>query len=320
MDQSSVTLERMRCFVRVVERGSLSAVARELGIGQSTVTRQLRELEAALGIRLISRTTRRLAVTDEGRRYYADCLEILRRVERAGEAVRDRSSAAEGRIRISCTAALGVLHVTRLVFAFQDRHPGIEIDLGLTDERIDLVREGVDLALRLGPLADSALRLRTLGQSGRLLVAAPGYLAARGRPRVPEDLAEHEGVRMTNVAGSDTLVLAGPDGARHAVAFGGRLRVDHGLAAREAFVAGRGIGPTHHWLVADHLAAGRLEQVLPEYRLSAVPLSLLIVPERAEIGRVRLLVDYLAASVATIPGIVTPRPGPAARLATTPLS
>lgn len=319
MDQSSVTLERMRCFVRVVERGSLSAVARELGIGQSTVTRQLRELEAALGVRLISRTTRRLAVTDEGGRYYADCLEILRRVERAGEAVRDQSGAAAGTIRISCTAALGVLHVTRLVFAFQDSHPGIEIDLGLTDERIDLVREGVDLALRLGPLADSALRLRTLGQSRRLLVAAPGYLAARGRPRVPEDLAAHEGVRMTNVAGSDTLVLEGADGARHAVAFGGRLRVDHGLAAREAFVAGRGIGPTHHWLVADHLAAGRLEEVLPEYRLPAVPLSLLIVPERAEIGRVRLLVDFLAAAVGTIPGIVTPRPGPAARLATTPL-
>jgi DNA-binding transcriptional LysR family regulator len=316
VDQSTVTLERMRCFVRVVERGSLSAVARELGMGQSTVTRQLRELETALGVSLISRTTRRLAVTDEGQRFYVDCLEILGRVERAGEAVRDRGGAAAGPIRISCTGALGVLHVTRLVFAFQDRHPGIEIDLSLTDERIDLVREGVDLALRLGPLADSSLRLRTLGQSRRLLVAAPGYLAARGRPRVPEDLAGHEGVRMTNVAGSDTLVLEGPDGVRHAVAFGGRLRVDHGLAAREAFVAGRGIGPTHRWLVADHLAAGRLEEILPAYRLPDVPLSLLIVPERAGIGRVRLFVDFLAAEVATIPGIVTPRPSHSTEAAT----
>jgi len=123
MDKSDITLERMRSFVRVAERGSLSAVARELGIGQSTVTRHLRELEEAVGVPLLSRTTRRVTMTDEGRRYYANCVQILRLVEQAGEEARGTRGAAAGTIRISCTAAIGTLHVTRLIFAFQDLYP-----------------------------------------------------------------------------------------------------------------------------------------------------------------------------------------------------
>lgn len=303
MDKSDVTLERMRTFIRVAERGSLSAVARELGIGQSTVTRHLRELEEAVGVPLLSRTTRRVTLTDEGSRYYADSVQILRLVEQAGDEARGARGAPAGTIRISCTAAFGVLHVTRLIFAFQDRYPDIGVDLSLTDERVDLVREGVDIALRLGPLTDSSMKLRPLGQSRRLLVAAPDYLAAHGRPARPQDIAEHEGIRMSNVAGSDTLVLQGEDGVGHVVAFGGRFRVDHGLAAREALAAGRGIGPTHRWLVDDLLGEGRLEAVLPEYSLPSVPLNMLIVPERAGIVRVRLLVDFLAAEISAIPGI-----------------
>ncbi|WP_026872801.1 LysR family transcriptional regulator [Inquilinus limosus] len=308
MDKPDVTLERMRSFVRVAERGSLSAVARELGIGQSTVTRHLRELEEAVGVPLLSRTTRRVTMTDEGSRYYADCVQILRLVEQAGDEARGARGAPAGTIRISCTAAFGVLHVSRLIFSFQDRYPEIGVDLSLTDERIDLVREGVDIALRLGPLTDSSMKLRALGRSRRLLVAAPSYLAARGRPAAPQELSGHEGVRMSNVAGSDTLVLMGPDGERHVVPFGGRLRVDHGLAAREALVAGRGIAPTHRWLVDDLLSDGRLEAILPEYEPPSVPLSLLIVPERAGIARVRLLVDFLAERIGAIPGIEPPRP------------
>ncbi|MGK9167253.1 LysR family transcriptional regulator [Inquilinus limosus] len=308
MDKPDVTLERMRTFVRVAERGGLSAVARELGVGQSTVTRHLRELEEAVGVPLLSRTTRRVTMTDEGSRYYADCVQILRLVEQAGDEARGARGAPAGTIRISCTAAFGVLHVSRLIFAFQDRYPDIGVDLSLTDERVDLVREGVDIALRLGPLTDSSMKLRALGRSRRLLVAAPAYLAARGRPTVPEELAGHEGVRMSNVAGSDTLVLLGPGGERHVVPFGGRLRIDHGLAAREALIAGRGIAPTHRWLVDDLLADSRLEAILPDYEPPSVPLSLLIVPERAGIARVRLLVDFLAEEIGAIPGIEPPRP------------
>jgi DNA-binding transcriptional LysR family regulator len=309
MDRSDVTFERMRTFVRVAERGSLSAVARELGVGQSTITRHLRELEEAVGVSLLSRTTRRLTVTDEGSRYYADSVQILRLVEQAGDEARGTRGAPAGTIRISCTAAFGVLHVSRLIFAFQDRYSDIGIDLSLTDERVDLVREGVDIALRLGPLTDSSMKLRALGQSRRLLVAAPHYLAGRGTPSVPQDLSVHEGIRMSNIAGSDTLALQGPSGERHAMPFGGRLRVDHGLAAREALVAGRGIAAAHHWLVDDLLAAGRLEAILPDYSLPPVPLSMLIVPERAGIARVRLVIDFLAEQIGGIPGIEQPRRG-----------
>jgi DNA-binding transcriptional LysR family regulator len=303
MAKSDVTFERMRSFIRVAERGSLSAVARELRVGQSTITRHLRELEEAVGVPLLSRTTRRVTMTDEGSRYYANCVQILRLVEQAGDEARGTRGAPAGTIRISCTAALGVLHVSRLIFAFQDRYPDIGIDLSLTDERVDLVREGVDIALRLGPLIDSSMKLRALGQSQRLLVAAPAYLDARGRPTGPQDLSGHEGIRMSNIAGSEILSLQGPDGRYHAVSFGGRFRIDHGLGARKALVAGRGIAPAHRWLVDDFLAAGRLEVILPEYLLTPVPLNMLIVPERAGIARVRLLVDFLAQQVGGIPGI-----------------
>jgi DNA-binding transcriptional LysR family regulator len=309
MDKSDVTLERMRTFVRVAERGSLSAAARELGVGQSTVTRHLRELEEAVGVSLLSRTTRRVTLTDEGGRYYANSLQILRLVEQAGDEVRGARGASAGTIRISCTAAFGVLHASRLMFAFQDQYPDIGVELSLTDERIDLVREGVDIALRLGPVTDSSMKLRALGRSRRLLVAAPDYLAVRGRPAVLQDLSCHEGIRMSNIAGSDMLALQGRNGEHHAVPIGGRLRVDHGLAARAALVAGRGIAPAHRWLVDDLLAAGRLEVILPDYSLTSVPLSMLIVPERASIARVRLLVDFLVEQIGRIPGIEKPRPG-----------
>ena len=141
MDRSDITLERMRTFVRVAERGNLSAVARELGTGQSTVTRHLRELEEAVGVSLLSRTTRRVALTEEGGRYYDQCIHILRLVEQAADGVRDKRDALYGTVRLSCTAALGVLHVARLIFAFQADHPGIHVDLSLTDERIDLVKK-----------------------------------------------------------------------------------------------------------------------------------------------------------------------------------
>jgi DNA-binding transcriptional LysR family regulator len=293
----------MRTFVRVAERGNLSAVARELGVGQSTITRHLQELDEAVGVPLLSRTTRRVMLTGEGTRYYANSIQILRLVEQAGDEARSIGNAPAGTIRISCTAAFGVLHASRLIFAFQDRYPDIGVDLSLTDERVDLVREGVDIALRLGPLTDSSMKLRALGQCQRLMVAAPDYLARRGTPAVPQDLSGHEGIRMSNVAGSDELTLQGPAGERHAVPFGGRFRVDHGLAVREALVAGRGIAPAHHWLVDDLLTAGRLKPILPGYSLPPVSLSMLIVPERAGIVRVRLLVDFLAEQIGALPGI-----------------
>ena len=160
MDKSDVTLERMRSFVRVAERGNLSAVAREQGVGQSTVTRHVAELERALGVSLLNRTTRRVTLTEEGARYHAEARTILRLVDEATDEARRAGGDPVGRVRVSCTAALGVRHVARALFDFQDQHPGIDVDLGLSDVRIDLVREAVDVAIRLGPLADSSLQVK----------------------------------------------------------------------------------------------------------------------------------------------------------------
>lgn len=303
MDRSDITLERMRTFVRVAERGNLSAVAREMNMGQSSVTRHLHELEEALGAKLLSRTTRRVSLTEEGSRYYANAVQILRLVEQAGDEVRSTRGEAAGTVRISCTAALGVRHISAMIFAFQDRYPKIAVDLSLTDERIDLVREGVDIALRLGPLPDSTMKLRALGLSRRVFVGSPHYLARHGRPTKPRDLTMLNGIRMSNIAGNETLSLSGPNGESLVIPFGGSLRVDHGLAAREAYIAGRGIGPAHLWLVDDLLSDGRLETILPGYTPPPVPLNMLIVPERADIARVRLLVEFLADGMANIPGV-----------------
>lgn len=303
MDNKGLSLDRMWTFVRVAERGNLSMVARELGVGQSTVTRHLNELEEALGVPLLSRTTRRIMLTEEGSRYYKNCLQILRLVEQATEEARDARQAPAGAIRLSCTAALGIMHVTRLIFEFQDKNPDIRVNLNLTDERIDLVREGVDVALRLGPLTDSSMKLHSIGESRRFLVGSPGYLSVRGRPNCPADLSGHESVVMSNVAGSDQIAFFAPEGTSLMVPVSGTLRVDHGLAARAAFAAGRGIGPAHLWLVHDLLDNGELEVLLDDYSLASVPLSLLIAPERAGIARVRLLIDFLVAELSKLPGI-----------------
>lgn len=303
MGKSAVTLERISSFVRVAERGSLSAVARELGVGQSSITRHLAELERALGVTLLSRTTRRITLTDEGRRYHAEARTILRLVDEATDEARNAGGGLTGKVRVSCTAALGIRHVCRMLFAFQDRYPGIRVDLNLSDDQIDLVREAADLAIRLGPLPDGSLQRKFIGNSRRVLVASCSYLAEHGRPERPNDLLRHQTIRMSNIIGSETLLLRGPGSEPIILPFDGRLLVDHGLAAREALAQGRGITAAHVWLVNDLLATGEIEVVLPDYSPEPVPLSILSVPGRTRIKRVRLLVDEIAASLAKLPGI-----------------
>ena len=303
MDKSEVTLERMRTFVRVAERGSFSAVARELGAGQATISRHVLELEHALGVVLINRTTRRLALTPEGERYHQDARDILSRVEEAMEGLHRAGDGLSGPIRISCTAALAVRHVTKALFAFQDRHPGVAIDLNVSDVRIDLVHEAADVAIRLGPLEDSSMLRKFVGSSRRVLVASRDYLAVHGSPESPDDLRHHRTIRMSNVADSGTLVLHKADETMVSVPFSGQLLVDHGLAALEAIAHGRGIAPTHLWLIDDLLESGEIEVVLPDYAPEPVPLSILIVPGRLRIQRIRVLVDELASFPRELPGV-----------------
>ncbi|GAA1022070.1 LysR family transcriptional regulator [Amycolatopsis albidoflavus] len=300
MHKPEVTLDRMRTFVRVAESGSFSAVARDLGVGQSTVTRHVSDLEEALGVSVFSRTTRSISLTEEGRRFYDRATEILRLVEQARQEV---EPGASGKVRISCSAFFGVMHLSRLIFDFQDRYPDIRVDFVLTDERSDLIRDGVDVAIQIGPQPDSELRLHPLGVAHQILVASPDYLARRGTPELPEDLSTHDVIRRTSVAKSHELTLIDAQGAAHVATFEPRLRVDHGLAAREALVAGRGISPVPRWLVDDLLRDGVLQAVLPGYSCAPLPVNLLVVPERAELTRVRLLRNFLAEEIIRVPGV-----------------
>lgn len=295
-------LELMRSFVRVVERGSVSAVAREAELGQATISRHLKELETLVGAELLQRTTRRIGLTEAGAQYYERAKTVLGLVEQTHEEIRAARAQPGGVLRLSCTSAFGVLHLCRLLFAFQDLHPGMRIDLGLTDERIDLVKDGADLVVRMGALNDSSLVARKLGHAERVLVASPAYLARHGTPRTPLDLMQQNGIRFAGLAGSGELRLTGRNGKVTAVPFAGDFQADHGLALREAFLAGRGIGPAHRWLVADLLKSKRLRIVLPDYRLDPVPFHILTVPGRSKLTRVRLLIDFLAKEVPKLPG------------------
>ncbi|MEP3686860.1 MAG: LysR family transcriptional regulator [Sulfitobacter dubius] len=303
MDKFEITLERMRTFVRVAERGNLTAVAKETGVAQSSISRHLRELETALDASLLSRTTRSVRLTDEGARYYTQCIRILQLVDHASQELHEARDKPSGTVRISCSAAIGVRCFTRLACEFQDLYPGIKVELSLNDSPIDLVREGFDISIRLGPLNDSTMKLRSLGRSCRVLVASPDYLARRGTPQAPQDLMQHEPIRMMNIAGSKTLTLTDANDIRHEIPWDGGFVVDHGLAAREAVAAGRGIVPAHMWLVEDLIASGGLEVVLPDYVPPSVPLSLLMAPDRSQLKRVRLLANYIADRASRLPGV-----------------
>ena len=303
MDKPAITLERMRTFVQVAERGSFSAVARENGVGQSTITRHITELETGLGATLLNRTTRRVTFTAEGAKYLVDASAILRLVDEAADGIRAASDRLSGSIRVSSTAALGVHHVAKALFAFQDQHPSVKIDLGLSDVRIDLVREAVDIAIRLGPLADSTMQRKAVGNSHRILAASRDYLDEHGRPQGPGDLLRHQNIRMSNVGGSETLTLCRSGEDSVTIPVDGRFVVDHGLAAREAIMQGRGIASAHVWLIDDLLHSGVVEQILPDYAPAPVPLSILIVPGRARITRVRALIDALGDALFGLPGI-----------------
>lgn len=306
MHSREVTLDRMRTFIRVADRGNLSAVGRELGLGQSTITRHISDLEHALGVSLFSRTTRSISLTEEGRLFYARATEILRMVDHAHEELEDKKTGTAGRVRVACSAFFGVTHLSRLIFVFQDRYPEILVDLVVSDERTDLVREGIDIAIQIGPQSDSELLARPLGESSQILVASPQYLSRRGTPRVPDDLSAHDVIRRTNIPKSDELTLIDDQGNTHTAPITPRLRVDHGLAAREALIANRGIAPVPQWLVDDLLTAGDLAPVLPGYSCPPAPLFMLIVPERAEVTRVQLMRDHLARRITGIPGGTAP--------------
>jgi len=264
-------LDELAIFVRIVEDGSLAAAASRLRRSPPAVTRALAALEGRLGVRLVDRTTRRLAPTEAGRLLYDKARGLLGDYEAATLGVRE--APVRGLLRIAAPVQFGRRHVAPIATAFLDAHADVEIELLLNDRNVDLIDEAVDVAVRIGPLADSGLSARHVGDLKRLWVASPAYLKRRGTPRAPEELAGHEAVPGTfRTAQAWTFVRARRSAG---VRVAGRLRVDDVETRLQAVLDGRGIGQFLSYQVVDGLAAGRLVRLLRAFEQPAIPVHLL---------------------------------------------
>lgn len=295
------TMKSLRWFVRAVELGSLSAVAREAGTTQPTVSKAIAALEAELGVRLLARTTASLAPTTEGRRFHARAQALLADYGEAVSDVLGQQAAMRGLLRVNAPAALGQFHLNALVLEFLAAHAGMEIELILNDRMVDLVEEGVDVALRLGgPLPPDAVA-RHVAASPRWLVAAPAYLDRYPAPATPHELARHNHVRFAWLAQGDDVTLTDGQSAV-TVTTTSRYRVNHALAIRDSLAMGAGIGLCPAWLVQDQLAAGTLRRVLPAWQGETQQLHLLYPVRRYQPTRARAFVDFVGTRLAGLPG------------------
>lgn len=294
------TLRGMRTFVRAVELGSLSAAARELRTTQPTVSKQVAALERELGVRLLQRSTTHLAPTEQGRRFYERARRVLEEYSEAVDDARGLSQTPAGLLRVAASVSLGVLHLNRLAQAFLALHPQVEIELILNDRYIDLVEEGMDVALRLGASLPPNLVARRVAASPRGLVASVEYLRAHPPLREPADVAAHNYLRYAGA--SEALELTGPDGRSVSLAANGRYRINNSLAIRESFALGAGIGLAPAWLVQDLIDAGRLSWVLPQWRAASHDAYVAYPARRHLPARTRAFVDFLAREVPGLPG------------------
>jgi DNA-binding transcriptional LysR family regulator len=284
-----------RTFVRCVEAGSFSAVAAEAGTSQPTVSRQVAALEEHLGCLLFQRTTRSLTLTDEGRTYYDLALAALDAAEQAEAAVGKRRGRVAGRLRLACAGVFGRLHVIPRLGAFMARFPELDIDLVMQDRPTDLVEEGVDLALRVGRSDDAAVIARRIGLSRRAVVAAPGYLAAHGRPAHPQDLRAHRCILYGGLDAGPSWSFASAEGQVR-VAIGGKLRIDNTEGVRAATLNGLGIGYVPVWHFVDgEIESGRLEVLLRDFETPPLPISAVWSSRRLMSPKVRAAVDFFAA-------------------------
>jgi DNA-binding transcriptional LysR family regulator len=285
-------LEHIRTFVRAVETGSFTAVAAEQGQSQPTVSRQISALEDHLGVRLMQRTTRALTLTDEGRSYYAHARGLLDAVEEAALAVRP-DAAVRGTLRIAAPLAFARLHLMPRMSRFLADHPELRTDWALGDRPVDLVEEGVDLAIRIGRVTDQGLIARRIGQMRRVTVARPDYFARAGRPQHPADLTSHDCIVYTGLATVDEWHFAGPDGAPIVVKVSGRVRVSASEGMRSALMEGLGLAVCPTGLFTDEIESGRLERVLNPYEPEPLPIQAVYPSRRLVPPRVRAFVDYL---------------------------
>ncbi|WP_205082667.1 LysR family transcriptional regulator [Paracraurococcus ruber] len=288
----------MAAFVRIVESGGLAPAARDLGVTPSAMSKQLARLEARLGVRLLTRTTRRIALTPEGETYLARARDILAMVEAAEQDVTAGRGQPGGLLRVNTGTAFARHRLIPLLPDFFARYPGITLDLGVTDRQVDLVGDQLDVLLRTGPLGDSALLARRLAAGRRMVCAAPAYLDRRGRPTAPEDLLAHDCLVLRGQARLTAWPFRGAAGLQ-TLTVRGVATTDSAEALRDMALAGLGIIRVSGFIVARDIAEGRLVPLLEAEHVSEeVPVWAVTAPGRHRLPRVQAFVEFLAARAA----------------------
>jgi DNA-binding transcriptional LysR family regulator len=293
---NEVDLNLVHIFARVVELGSFTAAAAALGVPKSSVSRALVRLEESLGVRLLQRTTRRLGLTQAGERYLAEVRAPLARVAEASDEIAEMGKEPRGLVRVSLAPPMGERMLTDLFVAFSRLHPQIRVELVVASRRVNLIEEGIDLALRAGKLDDSSLVARKLAVAELGLYAAPSYLERRGAPRRFSELAVHACVLHKTGSGLLPWRLSGPRGVEH-VEVTGPIVADDLDTVRLLTVGGLGVALMPDVAVRTDVERGTLVRVLPAYALRGAAVHLVSVPLRHVPVRVKLLRDFLIAEI-----------------------
>ena len=287
MDQ----LDAMRTFVAVARGGSLSSAGRTLGIPVANVSRKLAALEQHVGARLLSRTTRRMALTDAGRRYLDACQRLLAALDDADRSVSGEEQEVYGALAVTAPLVFGRLHVVPVVAEFLRTHPRVDVRLALADHNVEMIAEGIDVAVRIGALPDSSLVAARVGSVRRITLASPDYLRERGAPGRPEDLAAHDCITFTGLASPERWSFPTRRGSTR-VAVRSRLAVTTAEAALDAAAAGLGVTRVLSYQAAAALASGRLAVILERFEPPAIPVSVLHGEGRAPRRKVREFVGH----------------------------
>jgi len=286
-------LREIETFIAVAQRGSLSAAARALDLTPAMVGRRIDALEARLGVRLMTRTTRSLTLTDEGTAFLEDCQRIVEDLAAAEANVSRGSMSASGQLRITAPAGFGRRHVAPAVAAFLELHPEVDVSLDLSDRITDLANENIDCAIRVGELTDSRLIRVRLAENRRVVVASPDYLKRRGTPQHPDELLQHDCLTLGDTGGQARGWSFVINGEARSVKPQGRFDCNDGAVLHEWALAGRGLAWRSMWEVGDDLATGRLVEVLAEYAAPPNGIYALFLERRHLPLRTRLFVEFL---------------------------
>jgi DNA-binding transcriptional LysR family regulator len=300
-------IELMTVFVRLYETRSFSATARELGMTQPTVSKRLQALEKSLAARLVERNTRGLRPTEAGSVYYERCKRWLSEMQDVEAQLAAARRVSRGRLRLSVPVSLGQVQLARIALRFQRQHPGVQLDFSLTDRRVDLVQEGIDVAIRVGRVGTTDVVARELARYEPILVATPAYLERRGAPATFAELR----ARRIIYYGSDRDESIFLGDQRHKVRRDRDLVVGDPLSLREAIRDGVAIGMISPWLVEEDIARAQLVRVLPEARGETFPVHAVYLPTRNLPAHIRAFIDYCASEVPRVFGMHPPRSGPA---------